>query len=277
MKSKAAGSIALRDTLVVLLTIAFAAPLRADALSPGSERQLHGTLANQAESPESGPRRGHRNSITSTWDFLPSPPERHREWAGFWVAPGIGGTAYRMAELKDRIRVANLSSSTSNPSPERVDSKVHFVGSIGFDFHDGARIGLAYDRLPARTGTSIAGSDIVFEVPANSYRLFGAYAISPVPEARASVGLAAGLITVSGHFRVHDAASGGYDAPIQGRAATGEFFLGVDWINASPLGLMLQVGYRSARVRDAKLDGAVWSDLDYSGPLARLQAKIRLE
>lgn len=149
--------------------------------------------------------------------------------------------------------------------------------SAGLDLGRGFSLGAGYDRVFASSGAADATHFAKFRLPGNAIRGLAEYAFPRKGPLGAHVGGAAGKLMVTGEITDE------FAHEVRGTAPLYEVYLGGDWWGQPRCGLFATLGYRSARVKEVKIDGVVALNpdgskyrLDYSGMMLRLGLKVPL-
>ena len=194
------------------------------------------------------------------------------------MANGVGST-YNMSTLNAELDATNAGYGTSF---RHVTKGKSFGGAVGLETADRWNYGLGYDRLAATTQSSDSTGTAEYRFGANAWRAFAEYALRPIGRSTLFVGGALGMVMERGKMRFASPGTVPQEFKTIGTGPLIEAYVGGNLWASSSFGLTATVGYRFAKVKEAKLEGGYPLtttnggplDLDFTGPTARIGIKL---
>ncbi len=202
--------------------------------------------------------------------------------AGAGIKPWIGADGswgnYTMGDANDVLADLNAELTGTPLHLWEVDAGPAVGFSAGADLGFGLSLGVGYQRLFSASGVDGAGWYEQFRLPANGITAIAEYAPPTKGPFGVRFGIAGGALMETGSIVL-----GGVESELTGTGPLVETYVGLDWLAQPRCRLMALLGYRSARIEDAKLAEPAATDLerakltlDYSGMMARLGVRVPL-
>jgi len=195
-----------------------------------------------------------------------------------WIGVDGSWSNYSMGDVNDVLADENALLKGTPLHLWEVDAGPAVGFSAGADLGFGFSLGVGYQRLFSASGVDGAGWYEQFRLPANGITAIAEYAPPTKGPFGVRFGLAGGAVMESGNIVL-----GGIESKVTGTGPLVETYVGLDWLAQPRCRLTAMLGYRSARIEDAKLAEPAATDLerakmplDYSGMMARLGVRVPL-
>jgi hypothetical protein len=197
-----------------------------------------------------------------------------------WLALEGSASTYAMDDVNNDLAAQNALIGPGQPNFKMIENGVQFGAGGGFDFTRGVSVGIAVERLMAKSKLSDRFGSITYDMPADLVRLFAEYRPGAARKAGLLLGASVGRLMQNGSVSL---AFPGFDSSIkvEGDGIAGEAY-GGGRLNVSPrFALLGTLGYRLANAKHVtaerqdvhNADGSDYT-IDFSGVFVRLGLRI---